>query len=277
VNSGSVFQVNKDFEIYRRVGHRLVAGWLAPEVLEILAVLNSAQRSKNVSGAVAEIGVHHGRLFIGLHLLQHEDEYSVAIDVFGDQDLNIDQSGKGDLAIFRKNVQRWSSLNAGVIHQGDSTELRANELRELAHGDIRLFSIDGGHTDSIVFSDMNLAEATLAPEGIVVADDIFNQDWPGVSTGTLRYLSQGGELVPFAIGFNKVLFSSPNYAENYRNILHAHFDNRYLIVVKMSDFATHDVLILGRVPRRPRQLIGRNKTAKELYLRMQQWRRHQIF
>jgi hypothetical protein len=264
--------MNRGFEIYRRFGHRFVAGWLAPEVLEILAVLDEAQRSKNVSGAVVEIGVHHGRLFIGLKLLQDVDQYSVAIDVFGDQELNVDQSGKGDLAIFRRNVQRWSSLDAVAIHQGDSTQLHADQLRELAHGGIRLFSVDGGHTDPIVFSDMNLAEATIASGGIVVADDVFNEEWPGVSTGTLRYLSEGGQLVPFAIGFNKVFFASPDHAEYYRRILQSTFESRYLLFVKTSDFAAHEVLIIARGARSPRQILSRNDTARRTYHRIQEWR-----
>jgi hypothetical protein len=265
--------VIKGFELYKQLGHRFVDGWLAPEVLAIVAVLDSAQRANGTSGAVAEIGVHHGRLFIGLGLLQRASEHSVAIDVFGEQELNIDNSGKGDLAVFRKNVQRWSSLNNVIVHQGDSTALDADELRKLGGAEIRLFSVDGGHTDSIVFSDMNVAEATITPDGIVIADDIFNEEWPGVATGTLRYLNQGGQLVPFAIGFNKVFFSLPAYAESYRNTLQDHFGERYLVAIKMSDFATHKVLILGRVPRRPRQLVGRNKTAKRIYRTIQE-RRH---
>ena len=264
--------MNKRYDVYRRVGRRFVSGWLEPEVLTILAVLDSAQRSKNVSGAVAEIGVHHGKLFIGLSLLQQDTEHSVAIDVFGDQELNIDKSGKGNLAAFRRNVERWSSLAAVEIHQGDSTKLLADNLRELARGNIRLFSVDGGHTDSIVFSDMNLAEATLAQGGIVIADDIFNQQWPGVSTGTLRYMSQGGQLVPFAIGFNKVYFSLPEHAEFYRDKLRSHFENRFLEFVILSDFATHDVVIINRVPRQPRKLIGRSQMARNAYLRIQELR-----
>jgi hypothetical protein len=264
--------LTRDFDVYKRVGHRFVAGWLAPEVLDILSVLDSAQRSKDIEGAVAEIGVHHGRLFIGLSLLQTGGAKSVAIDVFGDQDLNIDQSGKGDLAIFRKNVERWSSLNSIVIHQGDSTKVTAGDLRELAGGDIRVFSVDGGHTDSIVFSDMNLAERTLSPGGVVVADDIFNEEWPGVSTGTLRYLNEGGKLIPFAIGFNKVFFALADYSEYYRNILEEKFGSRYLVSAKTSEFAEHEVLIITRVPRRPRRLIGRNQTARKVFFGIQEWR-----
>jgi hypothetical protein len=258
--------------IYRWTGHRVVAGWLAPEVLDILAVLDSLQRSTNVSGAVAEIGVHHGRLFIGLNLLQRDDELAVAIDVFGDQELNVDQSGKGDLAMFRRNVQRWSSSENVVIHQGDSTHLKAGELCNLARGGIRLFSVDGGHTDAIVFSDMTLAEATIAAGGIVIADDVFNQDWPGVSTGTLRYMESGGKLVPFAIGFNKVFFSNSEYSEIYRDVLRSKFEGRYLVLTKSSEFAGHEVLIISRVPRRPRRLAARNTTARRAYVRVQEWR-----
>lgn len=46
----------------------------------VLGVLDVAQRAQQISGAVAEIGVHHGKLFIGLRLLQHSGESSVAVD-----------------------------------------------------------------------------------------------------------------------------------------------------------------------------------------------------
>lgn len=266
--------MNRGFEIYRRLGTHLVDGWLASEVLEILEVLDSAQRSKGVSGAVAEIGVHHGRLFIGLKLLQQSNGHSVAIDLFGDQERNIDNSGKGDLGRFRRNVLRWSSLDGLAIHEGDSTKLTADKLRELALTGIRLFSVDGGHTDGIVFSDMNLAEVTLAQGGIVIADDVFNQEWPGVSTGTLRYLAEGGRLVPFAIGFNKVFFASQEYSDSYQETLRSNFHKRYLTFVKSTDFAGHAVLYIGRVPRQPRKLLGRNDTAKQMYRRIQECQHH---
>ncbi|MFM8857496.1 MAG: class I SAM-dependent methyltransferase [Actinomycetota bacterium] len=234
----------------------------------MLAVLDSVQRSKGVSGAVAEIGVHHGRLFIGLNLLRRDTERAVAIDVFGEQELNTDMSGKGDLSIFLRNVRRWSTTDGVAIHQGDSTQLTAAQLGEAAGGAIRLFSVDGGHTESTVLNDMKLAESTLAPGGVVIADDVFNEQWPGVSTGTLRYMAEGGLLVPFAIGFNKVFFCSPNYAAAYRDSLHRRFDKRYLVFVKLSEFALHEVLIIARVPRRPRSLVARNQTARALYRHM---------
>lgn len=162
------------FDIYRNVGHRLVQGWMLTDVLTMLSAVDAVQRAQGVGGAVAEIGVHRGKLFIGLKLLQHGNETAVAIDVFGDQDLNVDHSGKGDYQRFLRNIERWSSEDGLVVHQGDSTQLQPQRLVELAGSKVRMFSVDGGHTEQVVTSDMRLAEETLAEDGVVVADDVFN-------------------------------------------------------------------------------------------------------
>lgn len=260
--------MSRRFEIYRLIGNKRVSGWLETGTLTIMKVLDSAQRSKNVSGGVAEIGVHHGRFFIGLALLQRQNEYSVAIDLFGDQQLNVDKSGRGDLDLFRQNLQRWASLDSVVIHQGDSTRLTSSLVRSLGKADIRFFSVDGGHTDEIVFSDMKLAEGSLCPGGIVIADDVFNEWWPGVATGTLRYMQEQGSLRPFAVGFNKVFFSSPEYAGFYRDTLARYLDNRHPLVAKTSHMGTHEVLVMGRDALNPRKLIRRSEAARNFYARI---------
>ncbi|MCV7219386.1 class I SAM-dependent methyltransferase [Mycolicibacterium elephantis] len=257
--------MSREFARYRAIGHRIVTGFLQPEVLLLLDVLNSAQRAKQVSGAVAEIGVHHGRLFIGLRLLQRPGEKAVAIDIFGDQELNVDGSGHGDLQKFLSNVNLWSSMDDVVIHQGDSTKLLPERLRELAGGDIRLFSVDGGHTAEIVFSDMKLAEATLADGGIVIADDVFNQQWPGVAVGTLRYLEQGAKLVPFLIGFNKVFFAQPDYCRLYRAEVESAVSGKLRLATGESVFAGHDVALVA--PQGAVDLLRRSAAIRSLYHR----------
>ncbi|BBY79683.1 class I SAM-dependent methyltransferase [Mycolicibacterium pulveris] len=257
--------MSREFARYRAIGHRIVTGFLQPEVLLLLDVLNSAQRAKQVSGAAAEIGVHHGKLFIGLRLLQRSGEKAVAIDIFGDQELNVDGSGHGDLQKFLSNVNLWSSMDDVVIHQGDSTKLPPERLRELAGGDVRLFSVDGGHTAEIVFSDMKLAEATLADGGIVIADDVFNQQWPGVAVGTLRYLEQGAKLAPFLIGFNKVFFAQPDYCLLYRAEVESAVSGRLRLATGESVFAGHDVGLVA--PQGAVDLLRRSATIRSLYHR----------
>ena len=184
------------FERYRAFGHRTVKGWVEPQTLDILRSLSEAQDIEGVDGAVAEIGVHHGKLFIGLQLLNHLGLPAVAVDVFDDQDLNVDQSGRGDLQRFELNVRRWGDWSSVVVKQDDSTHLTGRDVRELAEGPVRLFSVDGGHTEETVTADMRTAEQSIAPGGIVVADDVFNAEWPGVSVGTLRYLDGGRRAGP---------------------------------------------------------------------------------
>jgi methyltransferase family protein len=255
--------MKRSFAVYRAVGHKFVAGFLEPEVLSVLSTLDSAQRGRGMSGAVAEIGVHRGQLFIGLQLLQRVGERSVAVDVFGDQELNVDKSGNGDIDKFLRNVQVWSSPDGLVIHQGDSTRLHGSDLRDLAGANIRLFSVDGGHTEQIVMSDMKLAEETLADGGIVIADDVFNQQWPGVAVGTLRYLDEGANLAPFFIGFNKVFFTQPEHCAYYSAILDSTFGGRMRVAVASSVFAGHEVGLLVR--QSPAHLLSQNATARAVY------------
>ena len=253
------------FDIYRNVGHRLVQGWMLTDVLTMLSAVDAVQRAQGVGGAVAEIGVHRGKLFIGLKLLQHGNETAVAIDVFGDQDLNVDHSGKGDYQRFLKNIERWSSEDGLVVHQGDSTQLQPQRLVELASSKVRMFSVDGGHTEQVVTSDMRLAEETLAEGGVVVADDVFNPAWPGVAVGTLRYLDGDGALAPFVIGFNKVLFCQPEFCHQYRDAVIAPFGRRARIETKESVFAGHPVTVLDQVSATPRRILRHNAAARSVY------------
>ena len=251
------------FNRYRAIGQRFVTGFLEPEILLVLDVLNSAQRAKGVSGAVAEIGVHHGKLFIALRLLQRPGEKSVAIDVFDDQELNVDGSGHGDFQKFTNNVKLWASMDDVAVHKGDSTQLEAAKLRELAGGEVRLFSVDGGHTEAIVHSDMKLAETILADGGIVIADDVFNEHWPGVATGTLRYLSERAKLTPFLIGFNKVYFTQAEHSELYRSEVEAALSGRLSLATHSSVFAGHDVTLV--VPQRAKDILRKSQLARTVY------------
>jgi hypothetical protein len=253
------------FARYRVTGHRFVQGWLAPEILDVVHTLDAVQCDNAVSGAVAEIGVHHGKFLIGLHLLRRKQEHSLAIDVFADQHLNLDSSGRGDLDKFLANMNRWASTDGLVIHQGDSTTLDGNTVRKLAGSPVRFFSVDGGHTEDVVFSDMNLAETALADGGVVIGDDVFNERWPGVAVGTLRYLQNGSGLVPFAIGFNKVFFAQPDYAEIYRHAVEDKCNSIMRSSVESSTYAGHPVTLVFRTPRTPRRLLRKNATARTLY------------
>lgn len=202
---------------YIRRGKFYVDGWLHTEAALTIATLSERQHTLGVAGGVAEIGVHHGKLFILLYLLGRASERAVAIDLFEDQHLNVDQSGSGDLAKFRRNLERHADAGRLVLHQGSSLDLAGADLVRMADGPLRMISVDGGHTAEITAHDLATAEGALAEGGIIVVDDVFNERWPGVADGVQRYFARRPRLVPFAIGANKTYFCRPSHRDIYRD------------------------------------------------------------
>lgn len=211
-------------DAYMRSGAKRVRGFLEPGATILITAIARAQESFDVHGHMAEIGVHQGRAFLLLHLLRRPGERSVAVDVFGHQDLNLDESGRGDLAIFRRNLRRHAGGTDDVsIIEGDSTKLTVDDYVRAAGGQFRLFHVDGGHMAHMAKHDMEQAEGALAEGGVIVLDDYFHEQWPGVSDGTRELFAERPEmnLVPFAIGGNKVFFARRGWAERYRKYLAA--------------------------------------------------------
>jgi hypothetical protein len=197
----------------------LVKGWLLPGAAQSIVLLSAEQRNANRSGSVAEIGVHHGKLFILLYLLSAENELAMAIDLFSQQHLNVDGSGAGDLERFKRNLQRHADVSRLVVHEGDSTQLTARHLLELGRGPFRLISIDGGHTAEITAHDMATSEGALAEGGIIILDDCFNEAWPGVTDGVHQYFAEPRTIVPFGIGAAKTFFCQRVFAQQYAAVL----------------------------------------------------------
>jgi len=200
---------------YIRHGKFYVDGWLRTEAALVIGALSDRQHALGMRGGVAEIGVHHGKLFILLYVLGRAPEKAVAIDLFADQHLNVDLSGSGDLHKFRRNLARYGDDERLVLHQGNSLELGGADLVRLAGGPLRFVSVDGGHTADITAHDLGTAEASLAEGGIIVVDDVFNERWPGVGDGVHRYFAERRDLVPFALGANKTYFCRPSHRDAY--------------------------------------------------------------
>jgi len=181
------------------------------------------QKREGVSGSIAEIGVHHGKLFILLMLCARPGEIALAMDVFDQQEHNVDASGRGDEAMFLDNVrQHVGSTAHPVVVKGDSLQLDGQQVRAAAGSPCRLFSVDGGHTADITDHDLTTAAAAVADGGVVILDDYFNCEWPAVSEGACRFMAQGDipRLIPFAIGGNKVLLTTTSqWANRYRKAL----------------------------------------------------------
>lgn len=261
--------------LYSRLGHHMVEGWLAPLDARIVTTLGDVQTAAGIGGGVGEIGVHHGRLAGLLYLLLHEGERGFAVDVFGDMEANVDASGCGDEARFRETLELLG-ISAGdvTVLQRDSQTLASDELREVC-GPVRLFSIDGGHTPEITRADLRLADAVLHERGVVVLDDVFNKDWPGVAEGFFAFLAEPTRnLAVFALSVNKVFLCRPAQREFYSEHLGSALANE---LHKHSTVAGSPALVLGatevRQRRRRRSSSGTLPIAGRHVARALRWYR----
>src|SRR5215475_10741992 len=185
--------------------HRAVPGWLNEGAMSAVIAFAGWQHRNNVHDDVAEIGVHHGKFFILLANLRRRHEHAFAIDIFDDQHLNVDKSGQGDLPKFMENLRRYSSESGVTVLKKDSKALTRGNFYSGRRGNIRLFSIDGSHTATHTCSDLRLAAQLIGSDGLIILDDFFNPDWPGVQEGLYRYLRDPHcDTAPFAYGNNKV-------------------------------------------------------------------------
>lgn len=186
-------------------GFRGVEGWLSPGAVTATIFIDGWQRQKGVQGNVAEIGIHHGKFFLALKNLCVSAETAIAIDIFEDQSLNIDRSGRGDRGAFESNIRTHSDGSNITILQKNSLDLRPEDLTGGSGPNIRLFSIDGSHTMEHTLSDLELASKTLADGGVIVLDDFYSQDWPGVQEGFHHFMrATQGEFAAVALGDNKL-------------------------------------------------------------------------
>jgi Methyltransferase domain len=224
-----------------------VHGWLHQYSAAFIADLSRIQRNEGITGAVGEIGVHMGRLFILLKLTATPAEKVFAIDVFSEQHLNVDHSGFGDRNVFLHNVRQWTGNDDVTIFQASSMTIRADEIIG-AVGPCRLVSIDGGHTDECTSSDLRLTESILVDSGVAILDDFFNQSWPGVASAASKYfLDPETRLRAFAISPNKLYLSSTEFHGLYREFLRKSQANFFDKTVHMFG---NDVDIFGCQERR---------------------------
>ncbi len=195
---------------------RFVEGWLSEEAAALTVSISNLQDQLGISGSFAEIGVHHGKLFLLLCLLKKKNEKALAIDLFSDQHENLDNSGHGSLSKLKSNLQNSNINLAEVeIQQKNSTDLSHKDIcLYLSNNQVRIFSVDGGHTAEITAHDLSTSFHSLCEGGVIILDDYFNHGWPGVSEG-FHCFARNEKLFPFAIGGNKLCLTNTEESHNF--------------------------------------------------------------
>jgi hypothetical protein len=206
-----------------------VEGWLGDRMWQIIKVMGSILDANSVHGHIAEFGVHHGLFLFLLNTLRNQDEECFAIDVFDDQHLNVDHSGRGSLATFLSHVETLMTSQRRFfrIVQRDTMSLSTIEVADLfGKKGVKFFSVDAGHTIQHACNDLHLVQEVLTTGGIVALDDFMSVHWPGVTEGFYRFMgSQNRRLKPFLYFQNKLFLTTvsehASYLQQFRTEIEA--------------------------------------------------------
>lgn len=208
------------------VEYRNIDGWFDKRLIIILAIIDNFQQQQQINGNLGEIGVWQGRSFIPLLKLAKINEYALAIDCFELYQFNRDDSG-GDVNVlfklFMNNVKKYSFNHKKLrVIKGDSYKLLPQDLLDATHnkGGFRIFSIDGCHEAATTDRDMQNAFDCLVDGGVIIMDDYFSPNWPGVSEGVNSFMQKNdGKVKPFFIAWNKIFFTQPEHAPKYLELI----------------------------------------------------------
>ncbi len=157
---------------YLDEGYLAVQGMSSLFAGRIIVRLLAQQTASGSVGHVAEIGVFEGRLLIAMALSLTDGERALAVDHFTWPDPGVRGRFKANCAAHGVPVGRV------VVHQGDSRLTTPEQIIGCVGGAIRFFHIDGEHTAEHLSNDLHLAFAVMAPDGIVVLDDMLHPGYP---------------------------------------------------------------------------------------------------
>lgn len=211
-----------------------VQGFLTPLDAQIICALLRYQSDNNILGNLCEIGAHHGRLFFVLALARRTNERALAIDLFEDDSENVKTQHTGRNRALFENARRLGiELSEHETLKASSLDIKPADVLSRTTGPIRFFSVDGGHSYEHVENDLELAQQTLAGEGIIAVDDFFNIGWADISFATYEFLRRVNDIVPFAITSKKLYLAPKAAVAKYQTALRKRTDIAHILPVKV--------------------------------------------
>ena len=162
-----------------------------------------------VSGDLFEIGVWRGRSASVLACYRKGDEKLYLCD------LRLDEEA------VQRAIRSVGAEPANIVPlSGPSADLPAKLDLKAMHQTVRWFHIDGEHTGTAVYRELEFANRIVNADGIVVIDDFFSPRYPANTTEVIRYLEKN----PFhfrllAVGFNKGYLCRPESLPRYMDFM----------------------------------------------------------
>jgi hypothetical protein len=163
-----------------------VPGWFNVDDCGHFFLVLSYQSAMGIKGDLLEIGSYHGRSTALMAKCLEPGERIVVCDTFeSDTDDNYANKPSPENLISNiERVNREMEKDRIVIHKCLSNDLQLDTEEKF-----RFIHIDGGHSAEQAYFDLQLCSKHLLPNGIIVMDDYYNKQWPGITQGTDRFLN----------------------------------------------------------------------------------------
>jgi len=182
---------------------RRIDGWFARGAAGVFGLLDHVQQQNDVRGDLFEIGAHHGKSAVFLGRMARSSETVGICDVFASQDINVSGSGAGHREIVERNMQAVAPNAKIRVYEKLSSALTKDEIG----GPYRFFHVDGGHLAEEALSDLRLGASVLDGRGLLIVDDAFSPQWPGVTEAIFVFIKEFPEFQPIVLGFNKLVLA----------------------------------------------------------------------
>jgi Methyltransferase domain len=198
-----------------------ISGMFSLDAALLMTAYNQLACQAGVTGDSLEIGVHHGLSAILVACLRSPGRRFVAIDLFEMQQGNVSHSGSGNKEIFLSNMRKfYPDLGFMSVLSTPSSSASPRDLGT----DYSFCHIDGGHSAQETYADLALCSEITLASGLVLLDDYFNTNFPGVCEGAIQFNIRNPDvLIPLAVGFNKVVFQRSS-SGNLNHLFGAVFD-----------------------------------------------------
>jgi predicted O-methyltransferase YrrM len=230
---------------YLDAGYAGVPGMSSRFAAAICCGLMRMQTEMGVAGPAVEIGPFEGRFFIAVAHALADGETALGIDLFDWPNAEVIDRFEANCA--RHGVAR----ERRITWKADSRTMAPSELlAKLGGRRPRFVHIDGEHSRTALTKDLELATAVLAPEGVIVLDDMLHPGYPTLMVAVHEYLARHPEMCVLCIidretvvAATKFVLCPSEWFKRYEEkLLEAYKDNVWPLG---ADFEPHWCLVLS--------------------------------
>jgi hypothetical protein len=224
---------------YIAEGYETVRGMSSAFAATICGHLIRRQSELGIKGHIAEIGTFEGRFFIAMALGLAEGERALGIDTFT-------WPNEGLLDLFHSHCTRHGlAKDRYSAIKGDVRALSPGDIRQALGGQkpapqasdevVRFWHVDGDHSRESLSADLDLAAATLHPQGLIVLDDMLHPGYPLLVVAVYEWLERHPDWRVLAVIDREDIVAAAKFVLCHKDVV-PHFEQDLMDTFKAQHF-----------------------------------------